>query len=346
MKKYLLEGKRFDGRGLEEYRDLIIEKNVSVKAEGSVKVTLGKTQVVAGVKMSVVEPYGDSPTKGNLMVTAELSPLSSRRFEAGPPRFNAIELGRVTDRGLRESGFIDFDKLCIKEGEKVWNIFVDIYSLNDDGNLMDAATIAAIAALKIAKIPEYDEKTDKINYEKLTDKNIPLTDHVPIAVSVHKLGKSLIVDPTREEEDVSEARVTIGSSNGTISSLQKSNSAGIPIEEMKKIFEISTKISKEIFWSSEEIVKVWVFAQNQKILYFVAQEEFKFKVNQVWVTKFSQIFSEIFVEIISGFFVSIILQVLLKTQEILSQISFQKNNIWNWNFRIWNIFIFLFKIQF
>jgi len=255
MKKYLLEGKRFDGRGLEEYRDLIIEKNVSVKAEGSVKVTLGKTQVVAGVKMSVVEPYGDSPTKGNLMVTAELSPLSSRRFEAGPPRFNAIELGRVTDRGLRESGFIDFDKLCIKEGEKVWNIFVDIYSLNDDGNLMDAATIAAIAALKIAKIPEYDEKTDKINYEKLTDKNIPLTDHVPIAVSVHKLGKSLIVDPTREEEDVSEARVTIGSSNGTISSLQKSNSAGIPIEEMKKIFEISTKISKEIFEKLKKSIK-------------------------------------------------------------------------------------------
>lgn len=255
IKQYLLEGKRFDGRGLEEYRELSIEKNISVKAEGSVKVTLGKTQVVAGVKMSVVEPYGDSPTKGNLMVTAELLPLSSKRFEPGPPRFDAIELGRVTDRGLRESGFIDFDKLCIKEGEKVWNIFVDIYSLNDDGNLMDAATIAAIAALKIARIPEYDEETDTVNYEKLTNKKIPLTDHVPIAVSVHKLGNSLIVDPTREEEDVSEARVTIGSSNGIISSLQKSNSEGIPIDEMKRIFEIATQISKEISKKIEKAIE-------------------------------------------------------------------------------------------
>ena len=255
IKEYLLSGKRFDGRGPEEFRELKIERDVSIKAEGSVKVTLGKTQVVAGVKMSVVEPYSDSPTKGNLMVTADLLPLSSKRFEAGPPRFEAIELGRVTDRGLRESGFIDFDKLCIKEGEKVWNIFVDVYSINDDGNLMDAATIAAIAALKIARIPRYDEETGTVNYEEKTDKKIPLTDHVPVAISVYKIGETLVVDPTREEEDVSETRITIGSSNGTISSIQKSNSSPFEVEELKKSFEISTKLSTEIYSKIEEAIK-------------------------------------------------------------------------------------------
>ncbi len=256
IKRYLKEsGKRFDGRGAEDFRDIVIEKNVSIKAEGSVRVLLGKTEVIAGVKMAVSEPYADSPTKGNLMVTAELGPISSSRFESGPPKFTAIELGRVTDRGLRESGFIDFDKLCIVPGEKVWTVFVDIYSMNDDGNLMDAATIAAIAALKIAKIPKYDKENDKVLYDELTEEGIPLTDIVPVAVSVHKLGKSLIVDPTREEEDVSETRVTIGSSKGIISSLQKSNDEPLEIEKMKEAFEIATRVSEKVLKLIDEAVK-------------------------------------------------------------------------------------------
>jgi exosome complex component RRP42 len=255
IKKYLQEGKRFDGRGLEQFRDLTIEKNISIKAEGSVRVKLGKTEVIVGVKMAPSEPYPDSPTEGNLMVTAEMLPLSSPRFESGPPTIEAIEWARVTDRGLRESGFVDFSKLCIKEGEKVWTIFVDIYSINDDGNLMDAATIGAIAAMKITKIPKYDLENDKVIYDEPTNQGLPLTNHVPVAVSVHKIGKSLIVDPTREEEDMSETRVTIGSSKGIISSLQKSNSQALEIDEIKKVFEISTKISEEIHSKIEETLK-------------------------------------------------------------------------------------------
>jgi exosome complex component RRP42 len=255
IKKYLKEGKRFDGRTSEQFRELIIEKNVSCKAEGSVKVRLGKTEVIVGVKMAPSEPYADSPKDGNLMVTAEMLPLSSPRFESGPPKIDAIEWARVTDRGIRESGFVDFSKLCIEEGKKVWTVFVDIYSINDDGNLMDAATIGAIAAMKIAKIPKYDLENNKVLYEEPTEEGLPLTNHVPVAISVHKLGNSLIVDPTREEEDVSETRVTIGSSKGTISSLQKSNSQSLEMDEMKKVFEIATKVSEEIDAKINEALK-------------------------------------------------------------------------------------------
>lgn len=255
IKKYLKEGKRFDERKPEEFRELIIEKDVSCKAEGSVRVKLGKTEVIVGIKMAASEPYPDSPTKGNLMVTAEMLPLSADRYESGPPKFEAIEWARVTDRGLRESGFLDFDKLCIKEGEKVWTVFVDIYSINDDGNLMDAATIGAIAALKIARIPKYDMENDVVLYDELSDEKLPLTDHVPVAISIHKIGKGLIVDPTREEEDISETRVTVGSSKGTISSLQKSNSKHLEIDEMKKVFEIATKASEEIHEKIDKALK-------------------------------------------------------------------------------------------
>lgn len=242
--KYLAEGKRFDGRGALEFRDLVVEKGISKKAEGSVRVKLGKTEVIVGVKLSVGEPYPDSPDKGNFMVTAELLPMSSPRFENGPPSFESIELGRVVDRGLRESGFIDFEKLCIKEGEKVWTLMVDVYSINDDGNLMDAAALGAILALKIAKLPKYDEEADKVVFE-LTDKPVPVTDIIPVPVSVHKVGDDFLVDPTREEEDLSKTRVTVGISKGMISSVQKSNSEALSAEEMKRVFEIADEVSKK-----------------------------------------------------------------------------------------------------
>ncbi|MFH1503494.1 MAG: exosome complex protein Rrp42 [Candidatus Diapherotrites archaeon] len=254
IKKYLDQGKRFDGRKLGEFRELKIEKDISKKAEGSVRVRLGKTDVIVGIKMGVSEPYPDSPDNGNLMVTAELLPMSSSRIELGPPKFNAIELGRVIDRGIRESKFIELDKLCIKKGEKVWTVFVDIYSINDDGNLFDAAGIGAVTALKIAKIPEYDEKEEKVIYEK-REKNLPLRKINPFAITVHKIGNNLIVDPTKEEEDVSETRLTIGSSDGTIYSMQKGDSTSIKIEEISKAIDLVEKMWKELFKKVEEQLK-------------------------------------------------------------------------------------------
>ena len=185
--EYLNEGKRFDGRALGEFREISIETDISNKAEGSARVKIGKTEVVVGVKIDVAAPYPDSPNKGNLMVTSELLPLSSSRFESGPPKFPAIELGRLVDRGIREGKFVDFEKLCIKEGEKVWSIFIDIYSINDDGNLLDAAGIGALIALKTAKLPKYDEETGKVLYGELTDENVPVSKDVPIITTIHKI---------------------------------------------------------------------------------------------------------------------------------------------------------------
>ena len=181
-------------------------------------------------------------------------PLSSPRFELGPPKFDAIELGRVIDRGIRESKIIDLEKLVIKEGEKVWNIFIDIYSINDDGNLLDAAGIGALAALKIAKLPKYDEEEEKILYDKC-EKNIPLTNVNPIPITVHKIGNKLIVDPTREEEDASETRLTIGISDGIISSMQKGGIVPLKDEEIFEAIDIAEKNWKELFKKIEKIIK-------------------------------------------------------------------------------------------
>ena len=246
LKKYLKEGKRFDGRKLDEFRDISIETGVSLNAEGSAKVKVGETEVIAGVKMSVGQPYPDSGNKGNLMTMAEILPLSSQRIEAGRPGFDSIELGRVIDRGLRESGYVDFEKLCIEENEKVWTINVDIFSINDDGNLMDAAGIAAVAALRTAEIPKYDEENEKVLYGESSGKKLPLSENSPFSVTFYKIGDNIITDPTREEEDISETRVTVGLLDGYVASMQKSAEESLTIEQMNKILDLSDKLYKDL----------------------------------------------------------------------------------------------------
>ena len=150
---------RLDGRSFTEYRKPFkVETGFTNTAEGSARVILGKTEVLAGVKMEIMEPYPDTQDEGSIMVGAELLPLSNPEFESGPPSIGSIELARVVDRGIRESHMIDTEKLCIKKGEKVWIACIDIYPINDAGNLFDAAALAALAALKDARFPEYDEK--------------------------------------------------------------------------------------------------------------------------------------------------------------------------------------------
>jgi exosome complex component RRP42 len=248
MKKKIEEviekGKRLDERGLLEYRKIEIKTNVSAKAEGSAWVKVGDTEVIAGVKLDAVEPYRDSPDSGNLSVGAELNPMASDRFELGAPDIQAIELARLVDRGVRNSECIDFKKLCIKEGEKVWSVMIDVYPINDAGSLIDICNIAAVAALKSAFFPEY--KDDKVQYGELTDKKLPLND-LPITVTVYKIDDKFIIDPSTDEEDASCTRVTFTMTfpEEVINSMQKTGEK-LSEEEILSMRDIALKEGKKL----------------------------------------------------------------------------------------------------
>jgi len=250
FKKMFEAGKRFDGRGLLDLREIKISYNVSNKAEGSARVLFGKTDVVVGVKLQIGEPYPDSPDKGNLMVSGDMLPLASPRFEMGPPQFYAIELPRLVDRAVRESGMIDFEKLVVKAGEKVWTVIIDIYPINDDGNLIDAATLGAIAALKNAFFPGLD-KDGKIDYDKKTKEKLPLSKEIaPLSFTFFKLGNSILLDPTREESEACDVRITFGISmrekDYMINSSQKSGKTPFKQEEIENMMIILPKKYEEL----------------------------------------------------------------------------------------------------
>ena len=240
----LEKGKRIDGRSLSQYRKPIsIEYNISKNAEGSARVTIGETEVLAGVKLDIGEPYPDSPDEGTIIVTAELLPLSSPDFESGPPGRNATELARIVDRGIRESKAIDLKKLCITPGEKIWMVFIDIYTMNDAGNLIDASALAAIAALSQVKLPKVED--DKIVYGELTAKKLPLV-KMPITCTMGKIAGNIVADLSTKEEKTMSARLSIAFDGDTIHALQKGGSSGLTVEDIEKMIDMAAKNSKEL----------------------------------------------------------------------------------------------------
>ncbi len=235
---------RIDGRGLEDYREIEIETGIYKTAEGSARVKIGDTEVLAGIKLLVETPFPDRPEEGTIMVSAELLPISNPEFESGPPGIDAIELARVVDRGIRESDAIDPKKLGIKKGEKCWIVSVDICPINDAGNLFDASALAAIAALKDARFPKYEN--DEIDYKTKTDKTLDMA-KTPVSVTVLKVGNCLIVDPIPEEERAYDARLTVAvTEENNICALQKGGDGSISEEVLGKMVDLAINKSNEL----------------------------------------------------------------------------------------------------
>ena len=238
---------RLDGRKPIEYRKPIeVEYGIVKTAEGSARVKIGETEVLVGVKLEVGDPYPDTPEEGTIIVGAELLPLSNPEFELGPPGIQAIELARVVDRGIRESKALDFKKLCIEPGKKIWMVIIDICPINDAGNLFDASSLAALAALKDTHYPKYDIENDKVDYKEKTSKKLQL-EKMPIAVTVIKIGEKFIVDPDTEEEKVVDSRLTVSSiEDGTLCALQKGGDFPLSDKDVSQMIDIGIEKGKEM----------------------------------------------------------------------------------------------------
>ena len=230
------QGKRIDGRGLDQYREISVETGGIKRACGSALVKLGNTQVLVGVKLQKGEPYPDTPNSGVLIVNAELLPLASPTFEPGPPDENAIELARMVDRGIRESDTIDLEKLIVTPGEEVWIVFIDIHVLDHDGNLIDASALGAVAALWNTK-PEV---------EGWTLPQFPVLKK-PITVTLAKVGDKLMIDPCLNEENVTDARISIATiEDKSICAIQKGGAGSFTVEEIKAAYELAKAKAGEL----------------------------------------------------------------------------------------------------
>lgn len=232
------EGKRVDARKMDQYREIKIETDWAQNAEGSALVDLGDTKVLAGVKIERGTPYPDSPEEGVLITNAELAPMAHATFESGPPGEEATELARVVDRGIRESEMIGLDQLCIEPDEEVWMVHVDIHILDHDGNLIDASSLASVAALLDTK-PLEDEEDWELDEFPVTKK--------PITTTFAKVEDVIMADPSLVEENAMDARFSIATlENGNICAMQKGGSGTLTKKDLLRAQELAKDKSEEL----------------------------------------------------------------------------------------------------
>ncbi|XP_019246965.1 PREDICTED: exosome complex component RRP45A-like isoform X1 [Nicotiana attenuata] len=221
---------RIDGRRPFDYRRLTIKFG---REDGSSEVQLGQTHVMGFVTSQLVQPYRDRPNEGTLSVFTEFSPMADPSFEAGRPSEYAVELGRIIDRGLRESRAVDTESLCVVAGKWVWSIRIDLHILDNGGNLVDASNVAALAALLTFRRPECtlggDDRQEVILHPPEVREPLPLIiHHLPIAVTFAFIGdENLVIDPTHHEEAVMGGRMSITlNTNGEVCAFQKPGGQG------------------------------------------------------------------------------------------------------------------------
>ena len=242
----LREGKRLDGRGFDDVRPVSVTPDRISKAEGSAEAWIGESRVLAGVKIQIGKPFPDTPNEGVVITSSELSPIASPTFELGPPGEQAIELARVVDRGIRHSNTINRKDLCIKEGEFVYMVLVDLYILADHGNLIDVSSIAAVYALLNAKLPKV-KITDEGGAEILDETTSLKMGPLPLTITFGKIGDNIFADPSLAEERVVESRLSIAiDGDDTIASMQKWGTTSFTRQEVTDCVERASKIVKKL----------------------------------------------------------------------------------------------------
>jgi len=248
---FLQEEKRIDGRALDEIRPLSIDVGVVPNANGSARVRLGDTEVVSGVKVQPDRPFPDMGDKGIFMCTAEILPLAHPSAETGPPQPAVIELARVVDRGIRESGMVDLSQMVLEKDKSVIGVFADNVVTDHDGNLFDACSYSSVAAIMTSKIPKWEMKDDKPVMVEGEASDAPITT-IPVSITMGRIGEFIIVDPNLDEWECLDARITITTnSDGNIVALQKGGSAGFTFDQLVKCSELSISAGSKI----REIIK-------------------------------------------------------------------------------------------
>ena len=247
----LKKDKRIDGRDLWQYRDIDISVDMVQSAEGSADVSLGETRIISGLKYEVGAPFPDTPDEGVCTVMAELLPLASPLFERGPPNEQSIELARVVDRGIRHADCVQTKKLCIREKEAVYILFLDMYVMNYGGNMIDCGGISCLTTLIASHIPEgeFNDNNELVWTGKyLNGKDI--VNELPLVITYGKIDDITFLDPSLTEELLCDGSISISVTEKNITSIQKSGSATFSIDEIKmlgkKSLEIGKKLRKEL----------------------------------------------------------------------------------------------------
>ncbi|KAK4475284.1 hypothetical protein MN116_002355 [Schistosoma mekongi] len=149
---------RLEERDCLEFAEINVTADVLTSCHGSALVKVGRTQVIAGVKVKVIPESGNS---GNIICNVEFAGLCHRgsRLNATQPKY-AQWLSSKIQRLLNNFAFPSVESqlniFSISDSDMStpvasYSLKLDLFVLHDDGCLLDACVPAALVSLCTTK---------------------------------------------------------------------------------------------------------------------------------------------------------------------------------------------------
>lgn len=260
-------GIRSDGRGCLDFRPLQLELSLVLQANGSARLLLGETDVLVGVKAELGSPSPHHPDQGQVQVTVECSSVASPEYEGRGGEEWASALSRTlqeTLAGGAHGGYgLDLCSLCLLPGRTCWRVYVDGLILNDGGNVLDALSLATLAALGSTRLPrvevmagEEDEEPQVELDDDLNNMQPLVVDQVPLIITLNMVGPRLVVDLTSEEELCASTSLQVAvTRTGRLCGMGQQGPRGLPLTGVSEVVEVAQKVGPKLWQDIERFVR-------------------------------------------------------------------------------------------
>ncbi|XP_077402684.1 exosome complex component RRP43 isoform X1 [Vanacampus margaritifer] len=257
-RSFLKENCRPDGRELPEFRTTTVNIGSISTADGSALVKLGNTTVICGVKAELANPSVEAPGKGFIVPNVDLPPLCSSQFRPGPPGEQAQAASQFMADIIESSEVLQTEDLCIERGKLSWSLYCDLMCLDYDGNVLDACTLALLAALKNTNLPEVsvNGETGAPQVDLGKRRGLKIGQH-PVAASFCVFDEAiLLADPTAEEERLATARLTVVTNeDGRVCSVHKPGGTPLSGEKLQELISRAAVRQKETHELIDKVIK-------------------------------------------------------------------------------------------
>uniref|UniRef100_A0A914QP31 Ribosomal RNA-processing protein 42 n=1 Tax=Panagrolaimus davidi TaxID=227884 RepID=A0A914QP31_9BILA len=201
------QGLRNDGRELMDFRPIVVEFDVMPNTHGSARVRLGQTDLIAAIKLKMRQVTDTEDFSNRIDFYVTCSAVASPDFAGKHGDDCAQRIASLLRKAYRNDFILPELKKFKLSKDRYYQTKVDILILQYDGNAVDAASIAAKAALSDLKfiIPTMIARDKGKTVPQLPGKarsQIQTLDisNVPMIVTLNSFGDNIFLDATLEEE--------------------------------------------------------------------------------------------------------------------------------------------------
>ncbi|MFH1239682.1 MAG: exosome complex exonuclease Rrp41 [Candidatus Diapherotrites archaeon] len=247
LSEYVKNGKRLDGRGIDDIRPITIEAGVLERADGSAYLEWGQNKVLVGVfgPKEALPKHTQNPYRAKVDYIYRMATFSVPDRKNPRPARREIEISKVSADALEAAIFTERFPNC--------SIEVSVEILDSNAGTRAAALTAASVAL--------------------VDAGIPMRDMVS-SCGVGKAGGHILVDLNKDEEDAPDAvdipmaimpkneEIVLMQMDGlfTKDELKKATKKGI--EACKKVWEIQKDALRKRYADAEKEIP----AETEKVI--------------------------------------------------------------------------------